>query len=155
MMTISKKLNFVISKYEKDHQHPMCIRLHNIGIPMLTLGTMSLLAYLPSIGGVDFRFLLLLSNLIYFCALDVRTGILFTLFVGISSYILSHFLSLQYSWILFSLGWSLAISGHFIFEKNKPAFFENVSQTFLGVGPMSMFVRIIKFKRPFSNSTPV
>jgi len=152
MFTISNRLDRVISNYEKEHQHPLCIFLHNMGIPLITIGTMSLLGQLPLVGGVDFRYLLLLLNLFYFCMLDVRVGLLYSVFVSGSNLLISYFVNLQYSWICFSLGWALAISGHFIFEKNKPAFFENLSQTLLGVGPMTMFAKFFKLKRPFSRT---
>jgi uncharacterized membrane protein YGL010W len=148
MKLLSKKLDAVIEHYEKDHRHPTCIRLHDVGIPLVTLGTMSLMGHIPNWGWLDFRYLLLAINLFYFVSLDALAGFLFTLVVGGSTFLASKYMSLNLSWIVFITGWALAISGHVFFEKNRPAFFDNLSQTLLGVGPMALFIRILRFKRP-------
>ncbi len=139
MWLITPKLNHVIEKYEAEHQHPICIRLHDIGIPLIAIGTMGLFG--------DYKFLLLALNLFYFCSLDFKTGFAFTLLFGGSVFAIANSLNATSIWIAFITGWVLAISGHFFFEKNRPAFFDNLMQTLLGVGPMALFAKIIKLRR--------
>jgi uncharacterized membrane protein YGL010W len=140
MWTLKPRLVLVIEKYEKEHQNPICIRLHDFGIPLIAIGTMGLFG--------DYKFLLLVLNLVYFCSLDFVTGLLFTILFGGLSYLASEHLNTMQIWIVFATGWALAISGHVFFEKNRPAFFDNLMQTILGVGPMALFAKILKLKKP-------
>ncbi len=147
MITISEKLSKVVEKYEKEHQHPQCIRMHYVGIPLVTLGTMALLGHAPRLSNFDWRYALLVLNFVYFSILDFKMGLLFVSFVGGLGFFISQYLTLPVSWAVFIMGWVFAIGGHVLFEKNKPAFFDNFMQTLLGVGPMALLVQALGAKK--------
>lgn len=137
---MNPKLIRVIERYETFHRDRRNKVLHWFGVPLVTFSTLGLAAQLK-IGPIDGGMVLFAANFLYFIRLDRTVTIpFFVLNLGV------YFIARTWTWQellpLWLGGWALAIGGHVVFERNSPAFMQNLKETLLGVGPISLFARL-------------
>jgi uncharacterized membrane protein YGL010W len=137
--------------YAQYHRDPRNCVTHYMGIPMLFVAAiLPLEAIRVAVGGysVPLGILLTLPAIIGWVALDIGVGMtlavllcpLFAiceLIVGAGSPLLL--------WssvaVLFTAGWSFQFLGHAVFERRRPAFVDDLSQTL--IGPMFVVSKLL------------
>ena len=138
MKTLEQQLSFYAS-YHRDKRN---IATHFVGIPMIVLGIASLLSRPAfAVAGYTVAPVMLVTalSLVFYFLLDLRYGLVMTLFMGAST-LFGMWLGARSSaeWLagaigLFVVGWAIQFVGH-IFEQKKPAFFDDLFG--LLVGPL-------------------
>jgi uncharacterized membrane protein YGL010W len=91
----------------------------------------------------DMGVLLLMIGLAVYFYLDWKLAIPFG-FVLLSFYFLGRTLSTPVCWFLFISGWILQGIGHYVYEKNSPAFLKNFIHIF--IGPIWIFAKILGYR---------
>jgi len=137
-----KNLVEQLSMYAAYHRDRRNIATHFVGIPMIVAGIATLLARPTWLWGsvpLSPLWLVTLGSLAFYFALDLRFGLVMTLFMGLAGY-LGVTLAAQSTalWLsaglgLFVVGWAIQFVGH-IFEGRKPAFMDDILG--LLVGPL-------------------
>lgn len=124
--------------YSAYHQERRNVFIHVLGVPMITFSLMVPLCWLHlfTIGNVPITAATVLvgATMLYYLRLDLMFGLIATLVYG-SLLLAAHqvaplgyaigiavFLGFQ------ALGWGTQIYGHYVFEKKKPAFLDNLFQ---------------------------
>ncbi len=134
-MRFAKEMAF----YSAYHQEKRNVWIHVIGVPMITFTLFLVLSRysLTELQGfhVTAATVFVAAVLAYYFTLDVIFATAATLLFG-SLYVLAQYLtatlSSEVAWTVFGLGqlvgWSAQFYGHFIFEKSRPALFDNLFQ---------------------------
>lgn len=108
----------------KSQQNQLC---HMIGIPLIVLAIVQWTKW-PQ--GSFFPWIALLLPLYYFWSW--RLGLAMTLAIAILAIIAHIFLNGWSAFLLFLIGWSLQLIGHFVYEKNRPSLMHNLIHLFVG-----------------------
>jgi len=127
--------------YSAYHQERRNVMIHVLGVPMITFSLMVPLCWLHlfSIGDIPITAATVLvgASLVYYLSLDVMFGLIASVLYGsllvAAHYVAPHgylvgiavFIGFQ------ALGWGTQIYGHYVFEKKKPAFLDNLSQALI------------------------
>lgn len=146
MRTLKEQLDF----YSSYHRNPYNILMHFLGIPTIVFSILLFLSvfqlgYLSYIFNLSTLFALIV--LIYYFLLDIYLP-LFVIVWIIPLFLLIralHQFELPLIFIsiaLFVVGWVFQIIGHSVFEKNKPAFLDNLVQ--LLIGPLFITVEALR-----------
>jgi uncharacterized membrane protein YGL010W len=114
--------------YGAFHRTPGNKACHSFGIPIIVLSVLALLGRVPlfSLGGFTATLAEAVIALFvaYFFTLDAALALLM-----LGTYALldaaGRFVPPLPAFVLFALGWALQGVGHYVFEKNSPAFFRN------------------------------
>jgi uncharacterized membrane protein YGL010W len=140
-----------LASYARYHRDERNSATHYIGIPMILLAVLIPLAYRPvSIGMLQISIgtLLLAVATIGWIALDAGVGsamLVMTVPLAAAAEWLvrsgSAALALWTAAALFVAGWIFQFVGHSVFEKRKPAFFDDLAQLF--IGPMFIVAKIL------------
>jgi uncharacterized membrane protein YGL010W len=110
---------------------------HYVGIPLIVLAIVALLARLTVATPLGFRAsaaegALLLTTLFY-ATLDLPLALLMLAVLALFD-VAGRGLPATIAWGLFVAGWVFQFVGHYVYEKQSPAFFKNL--THLLVGPL-------------------
>lgn len=136
------------ARYHRDSRN--CVT-HYLGIPMLFLAVILPLQALPVHVGV-FEFplaiVLTLPAIVVWIVLDVGVGaalllLMCPLFAFAELIVAAGSPMLMWSGAvtLFIIGWSLQFLGHAVFERRRPAFMDDLSQTL--IGPMFVVAKML------------
>jgi uncharacterized membrane protein YGL010W len=138
MKTLEQQLSFYAS-YHRDKRN---IATHFVGIPMIVLGIAAMLSRPAfAVAGHTVAPVMLVTALalVFYFLLDLRYGLVMTIFMGLSTWF-GLWLAARSTgeWLagalgLFVVGWAIQFVGH-IFEGKKPAFFDDLFG--LLVGPL-------------------
>ena len=117
---------------------------HSFGIPLIVLGSLSLLARVSffEVGGftVTLAEVLILGFVAYYLTLDpALAGIMLLAYAGLDA--AGRALGVGPAASLFTLGWILQGVGHYVYEKNSPAFFKNFAH--LAVGQLWILAKAV------------
>ena len=117
---------------------------HSFGIPLIVLGSLSLLARVSffEVGGftVTLAEVLILGFVAYYLTLDpALAGIMLLAYAGLDA--AGRALGVWPAAGLFTLGWILQGVGHYVYEKNSPAFFKNFAH--LAVGQLWILAKAV------------
>jgi len=108
---------------------------HSLGIPLIVLSSLALLAQVPlfTIAGftVTLAEVLIVFFTIYYLTLDVTLGLLMLAAYAVLD-ALGRFIPLAPATVIFVVGWILQGIGHYVYEKNSPAFFRNFAHLAVG-----------------------
>jgi len=101
---------------------------HALGIPIIVLSSLALLAQVPLFAVMGFTVtlaeVLIAAFAVYYLRLDLTLGaLMLTAYVVLD--LLGRGLPLWPAAALFVVGWILQGVGHYVYEKNSPAFFRN------------------------------
>lgn len=127
--------------YSAYHQEPTNIWIHVAGVPTITFSAFVALSTLPlgSVNGVMITaasVMYLLSTL-YYLWLDRAIGAVAAVLYGVLLLAANEVAGMgaAWTWGVFAagqiVGWGTQIYGHLHFEKNRPAFYENISQSLI------------------------
>lgn len=134
------QLEYYFSSYTKYHQTKGNKLTHYLGIPMIVFSTLGLLAIVRLGNWLDLGLILWLVSSIFYCRLDWRRAVLFSVLTFIM-----YQAALRVSWEihlgLFIVGWILQGIGHYVYEKKSPAFLTNLSH--LLIGPFWIFCHLL------------
>lgn len=126
--------------YERHHTKEKTKVTHFIGVPLIILALQIILSYLRIswLGEISCAFIAACLLIIYYLILDLSLALItacflltLTYFAQVISSSLTGFHSFTLALILFILGWSLQLIGHYHYEKNKPAFLHSLLQLFI------------------------
>lgn len=137
MSRFSKEMAF----YSAYHQETTNIWIHVVGVPIITFSAFVPLSWLGlfELGGVPITAatLLYLYSAQYYLRTDWLFGSIATVFYGVLLFAAHQAAALGYlaGGLIFAagqiFGWTTQIYGHLHFEKNRPAFFESIHQSFI------------------------
>lgn len=126
MMELRSQLGF----YKYYHYNTVNVLIHAVFIPIILYSS---LAILSDVELLNWRGNTLLSVLysLFYIYLSVPTGLLFSvIFVAMNTAISNGVLaSTKEKWSLFILGWVCQFIGHYKYEGEKPAVFDNLIQS--------------------------
>ncbi|WP_411822304.1 DUF962 domain-containing protein [Leptospira sp. 'Mane'] len=134
-MRFAKEMAF----YSAYHQEKRNVWIHVIGVPMITFTLFLVLSRysLIELQGFDITAatVFVVAVLAYYFTLDFLFAFTATLLFG-GLYLLAQYITVTLSsdlaWTIFGLGqlvgWGAQFYGHFIFEKSRPALFDNLFQ---------------------------
>lgn len=120
---------------------------HYLGIPGVTLPVLGLLSRvpigvdLPLLGSADLALVLLAGTFAFdlFLAWQLAPGVLVA---GLTLWWIARPMSLAALGLVFAAGWTLQLLGHRVFERNAPAFTDNLVH--LVVGPRWLINRVLR-----------
>src|SRR5262245_33889901 len=117
---------------------------HSFGIPIIVLSLLALLARVPlaTLGGFELTLAELVIALVvgYYLTLDAGLALVMLVAYGLLD-AAGRFIPPLPALGLFVLGWILQSVGHWVYEKNSPAFFRNFVH--LAVGPLWILAKAI------------
>jgi len=146
------RLKLEFQDYSQHHRNRTNLILHEIGIPMIMISLLGLLGHLrlsphpinSSHWGICLNSGVILWALatLWYLALDWKIAIPFGLF-SLGIVLIGLEIPGPFLWGLFTAGWLLQLTGHAIYEKNRPAFLQNLKH--LLIGPLWIFSRWIGY----------
>ncbi|MCB1168864.1 MAG: DUF962 domain-containing protein [Leptospiraceae bacterium] len=137
-MRFAKQMAF----YSAYHQEKRNILIHVIGVPTITFSLLLVLSWVKvfEVQGIPITVAMIFTAavLLYYFTLDFVFALTSTVLFG-SLLAAAHYLSLHVDtttgWIIFGaaqiLGWGTQFYGHFVFEKDRPALFDNLFQALI------------------------
>lgn len=142
------RLDKYFQNYASHHRTPGNKITHYVGIPIIVMSTLGLLATIE-LGGIqagifqlDVGVLLWAVGLIWYFTLDWKLALLFGP-VALGLYFLGRGIPTPVNWAIFVFGWIVQFIGHYVYEKQSPAFFDNLMH--LLIGPLWIFARMIGY----------
>lgn len=150
-MRFAKEMAF----YSAYHQEKRNIWIHVLGVPLISFTLLLLLSNITlyQFNGVNLTLAMAFSVavLLYYFTLDFLFALLSTAVFGgllaIAHYLV-HVSGLPMTtvWIVFAagqiIGWGSQFYGHFIFEKDRPALFDNLFQALVSA-PMFVVADVV------------
>lgn len=138
----SKLVEF--ATWHKDPKNRAC---HYFGIPGVTLPVLGLLSRvtfgveLPFFGQLDLALILLAATFVFdlLLAWQLAPGVLA---IGLGLWWIARPLPLAALGAIFAVGWIFQLLGHRVFEKNAPAFTDNLVH--LVIGPRWLVNRVMR-----------
>jgi uncharacterized membrane protein YGL010W len=137
--------------YARSHRDPRTCATHYLGIPMLFLAAiLPLQASIVAIGSLQLPLavVLVMPALIGWMVLDLGVGAALLLLLcplfAIAEFIVNAGGTRLMWWAaaaLFLVGWSFQFLGHAVFERRRPAFVDDLSQTL--IGPMFVVAKLL------------
>jgi uncharacterized membrane protein YGL010W len=142
------KLAALLADYSAHHKTFGNKVTHYIGIPMIMMTLLGMLGQLVIGDGftgsevlrADGGMVLWVFAMAWYLSLDWRLAVPFG-FVALGFYFAGRHLSLEVQVGGFVLGWILQFIGHGVYEKQRPAFLDNLRH--LLIGPMWIFARLV------------
>jgi uncharacterized membrane protein YGL010W len=134
---VTAALRARFTDYASFHRTPGNQACHSVGIPLIAFSVVALLARVPLATILGFRAsaaeaALLLVTLFY-ATLDLPLALLMLVVLAVFD-AAGRGLPAGIAWALFVVGWVFQFVGHYVYEKQSPAFLKNV--THLLVGPL-------------------
>jgi uncharacterized membrane protein YGL010W len=147
------KLAAMLEDYGNHHRTLGNKVTHYIGIPVIMLTLLGMLSQWVIGDGLtgsemiraDGGTLLWVLAMTWYLTLDWRLALPFG-FVAMGMYFAGRHLSLEVQIAGFVLGWVLQFIGHGVYEKQRPAFLDNIRH--LLIGPMWIFARVVGVIKP-------
>jgi len=141
-MTATLRSHF--DDYAAFHRTPGNKACHSFGIPIIVLSSLALLAQVPlfSIAGftVTLAEVMIALFTIYYLTLDAAlAAMMFSAYVLLA--VVGRFIAPIPAAGLFAFGWVLQGVGHYVYEKNSPAFFRNFAH--LAVGQLWILAKAV------------
>lgn len=124
--------------YGESHQNPTNILIHKIAVPLIYFSVVCLITAIPGLLGLIILSLCVLVAIGFYFSLDIKLGLLMSLYTGVCIYI-SMLLNQNQVMIaagIFIIAWVFQFIGHKI-EGKKPSFLDDLS--FLLIGPAWVF----------------
>jgi len=117
---------------------------HSLGIPLIVLSTLALLAQVPlfAVSGVTVTLaeVLIVLFVAYYLTLDVAlAGLMLAAYAVLD--VAGRYLAPWPAVGVLALGWILQGVGHYVYEKNSPAFFRNFVH--LAVGQLWILAKAV------------
>ena len=141
---MSSTLRSHFDDYAAFHRTPGNKACHSFGIPIIVLSSLALLAQVPlfSIAGftVTLAEVMIALFTIYYLTLDAAlAAMMFSAYVLLA--VVGRFIAPIPAAGLFAFGWVLQGVGHYLYEKNSPAFFRNFAH--LAVGQLWILAKAV------------
>jgi uncharacterized membrane protein YGL010W len=125
---VTEALRTHFADYAAFHRTTGNKACHSLGIPIIVLSALALLGRVPllAVGGLELTLAELVIALFvgYYLTLDLTlAGAMLAAYVALD--VLGRFIAPLPALGLFAAGWILQGVGHWVYEKNSPAFFRN------------------------------
>ena len=132
-------------EYGRFHATPGNVACHWIGIPMIVISVFGLLARLPIATVSGFTFtgaeVLILASLVYYVRLDLGlAAMMLPVSAGLS--VIGRLLPFEVNAALLVVGWIFQFVGHAVYEKRRPAFFDDLAS--LLIGPLFLLAKALR-----------
>ena len=142
------KLAALLEDYGNHHRTLGNKVTHYIGIPLIMVTLLGMLSQWIIGDGLtgsemlraDGGMLLWVLAMAWYLSLDWRLALPFG-FVALGLYLAGRHLGFEVQLAGFILGWILQFIGHGVYEKQRPAFLDNLRH--LLIGPMWIFARVV------------
>lgn len=140
-----KTLEQQMSVYAAYHRNPWNRATHFVGVPMIIVGLLMPMCWVPLAGDFTLAHLFLGVVLVWYFLLDVPLALAMTVATGLMLYFarLAAEQDTVTAWIwfgvLFGGGWVIQLIGH-VFEGRKPALVDNFFQIF--VAPIFLMAEV-------------
>lgn len=130
--------------YAAFHRTPGNKACHSFGIPLIVLSSLALLARVSlfALGGftVTLAEVLILAFVFYYLTLDVTLAtFMFVAYAGLDA--AGRFIGPWPAAAIFVVGWIFQGIGHYVYEKNSPAFLKNFAH--LAVGQLWILTKAV------------
>ena len=141
---MTEALRSHFSDYAAFHRTPGNKLCHSLGIPIIVLSSLALLARVPllSVSGLTLTLaeVLILLFVAYYLTLDATlAGFMLVAYAILDA--VGRLIPAVPAVGLFVFGWILQGVGHYVYEKNSPAFFRNFVH--LAVGQLWILARAV------------
>ena len=141
---MSSTLRSHFDDYAAFHRTPGNKTCHSFGIPIIVLSSLALLAQVPLVSVAGFTVTLaevmIALFTIYYLTLDAALGaLMLTAYVALD--VVGRFIAPWPAAGLFVFGWILQGIGHYVYEKNSPAFLRNFVH--LAVGQLWILAKAV------------
>ena len=129
-----------LAHYGALHREPRTRATHDAGIPLIALAVLGLLGRVPLPFGLDLGLVAWGAATLYYVRLDRWLGGAFAL-AALGLWALGLLVPFWLLILAFLAGWLLQYAGHLCFERNRPAFHQDLEH--LLVGPLWIFARAV------------
>jgi uncharacterized membrane protein YGL010W len=141
---MNEALRSHFADYAAFHRTPGNKACHSFGIPLIVLSSLALLARVSlfAVGGftITLAEVLIFGFVLYYLTLDVAlAAFMLVAYSGLDA--AGRFIGLWPAAVIFVLGWILQGVGHYVYEKNSPAFFKNFAH--LAVGQLWILAKAV------------
>lgn len=141
---MNEALRSHFADYAAFHRTPGNKACHSFGIPLIVLSSLALLARVPlvPVGGftVTLAEVLMLGFVLYYLTLDpALAGFMLMVYAGLDA--AGRAIPVGPATAIFVFGWILQGVGHYVYEKNSPAFFKNFAH--LAVGQLWILAKAV------------
>jgi uncharacterized membrane protein YGL010W len=145
MTTNSSAAQQRLIEYGRFHATPGNVACHWVGIPLIVVSLFGLLARVPlfPIGGftVTASEVLIVFATVYYLRLEVAlAAMMVPVSVGLS--LVGRVLPFEVNVGLLIVGWIFQFVGHAVYEKRRPAFFDDLAS--LLIGPLFLVAKAIR-----------
>jgi uncharacterized membrane protein YGL010W len=134
---VTATLRAQFADYASFHRAPGNRACHYVGIPLIVFASAALLARVPvaGLGGFEVTAaeVVILAMVVFYLWLDVPLAALMLAALAILD-VAGRAVTPWTAWGLFAAGWIFQFVGHYVYEKQSPAFFKNLAH--LLVGPL-------------------
>jgi uncharacterized membrane protein YGL010W len=141
---MTEALRSHFADYAAFHRTPGNKACHSLGIPLIVLSSLALLAHVSlfAVGGFTLTLaeVLIVGFVLYYLTLD-PTLAAFMLVAYASLDAAGRFIPFWPATVIFVVGWILQGVGHYVYEKNSPAFFKNFAH--LAVGQLWILAKAV------------
>ena len=123
-------------EYAAAHRHPMNNLTHKIAIPIIVYHILAMLELIhlgPAIAGVPLTaaHVLAVVGLVFYLRLSAPLTLMMVA-AAVPIYALARVTPLWVAVVAAVVGWSVQLSGHAVWEKNRPAFVKNLGHALIG-----------------------
>lgn len=115
-------------KYKEYHKNPTNIFIHQLCVPILLLSGYAMFPQISCYVNGFYTINYLLFDV--FSKKSIQLAVLLQFMLG-GSYLLNQLCSFETILTLHGVGWAVQLAGHKVYEKNTPAFLDNLYDSFL------------------------
>ena len=149
---MDSKLQKLLDGYAQDHQHPVNLKIHKVGVPLVLFHFVAMFDWVhiyPSFmivththDGFVFSLGHVIAFLIFgwYLSLSVKLACIVGVF-SILCFMIAPYTPFAWVIVITIVAWVLQLIGHAVFEKRSPSFFTNLYQ--LLVGPLFVAAALI------------
>jgi uncharacterized membrane protein YGL010W len=132
-------------EYAMAHRHPSNRLTHKIAIPMIVFHVVAMLNWLPIYGVVTVGVVAAIAGCLFYAAHHAVLGAVMAMVLALIL-IVAPLVPWQVVVAIAVVGWVIQLIGHSRYEKNRPAFLDNMMQAL--VGPVYFLAVPLKIYKP-------
>lgn len=140
-----KRVDALLSDYGSYHRTRGNLLCHAFGVTLIVFGITSLLAAIP-LGPVTAAEVVIAAVVLYYATLDLPLAAAMLVAFAVVDFAARSLGDWRVGLAAFLVGWVFQAVGHAVYEKNRPAFFKNL--THLLVGPLFLVNELLRVRRP-------
>ena len=144
-MTVAlKRVDALFADYGSHHRARGNLVCHAFGVTLIVFGVVSVLTT-PRVGPVTAAEIVIALVVAYYATLDARLAVATTVAFGAIDLVARAVADWRIGLAAFVVGWIFQAVGHAVYEKKRPAFFQNLLH--LLVGPIFLVNELLRIRR--------